>query len=73
MLASIDLSAAFDVVNVKLLLKRMIIIGLPEDFIGLVEVWLSSRYYYVSANGKNSYIKMSDIGTVQGSILVPVL
>ena len=30
-MASIDLSSAFDVVNVKLLIKRMRTIGLPED------------------------------------------
>ena len=37
LLASIDLSSAFDVVNVKLLIKRMKIVGLPEDLITLVE------------------------------------
>ena len=36
---------AFDVVNVKLLIKRMRTIGLPEDLIILVEEWLKTRYH----------------------------
>jgi hypothetical protein len=35
-MASLELSAAFDVVNLELLLKRMTILGLPEDLISLV-------------------------------------
>jgi hypothetical protein len=64
LLANLDLSSAFDVVNVNLLLKRMRIVGLPKDVIGLVAVWLKGRMYYVSVNDKNSFIRMSDIGTV---------
>jgi hypothetical protein len=51
----------------------MRIVGLPKDVIGLVAVWLKGRMFYVSVNGKNSFIRMSDIGTVQGSILGPFL
>jgi hypothetical protein len=36
LIANFDLSAEFDVVNVQLLLKRMKIIGLPDDLIELV-------------------------------------
>ncbi len=43
------------------------------DVIGLVAVWLKGRMFYVSVNGKNSFIRMADIGTVQGSILCPFL
>ena len=39
-MASIDLSAAFDVVEVALLIKRMKIMGLPADVIRLVELYL---------------------------------
>jgi hypothetical protein len=38
--ASLDLSTAFDVVNVELLLKRMRIISIPDDVIELANVWL---------------------------------
>ena len=39
-MASLDLSAAFDTVNIDLLLKRMRIIGLLNDVVDLVSVWL---------------------------------
>ena len=47
-LANLDLSSAFDVVNVNLLLKRMRIAGLPADVVELVETWLKDRKCYVS-------------------------
>ena len=72
-MASLDLSAAFDLVNVKLLLKRMKILGIPKDLIELLEVWLRERFFYVEANGTNSTIIENDIGTIQGSILGPIL
>ena len=37
-------------VNINLLLKRMYIMGLPEDLIGLVSVWLKDRSYYTYPN-----------------------
>ena len=49
--SSLDLSAAFDVVNVGLLVKRMKIIGLPEDITSLVEIWLTERFFYVEVDG----------------------
>ena len=73
LMSSIDLSAAFDVVNVKLLIKRLKIIGLPSDVIELIKIWLSSRMFYVDINGNCSYIKTSDTGTIQGSRLGPIL
>ena len=73
LMASLDLSAAFDVVNVELLLKRLNIIGLPSDVIDLVSVWLTNRYFYVSLDGSNSCVHECNVGTVQGSILGPIL
>ncbi len=73
LMASLDLSSAFDVVNIGLLLKRMQIIGIPRDIIELVEIWLRDRTYYITCRGKNSCIKMSNVGTIQGSILGPFL
>ena len=46
-MASLDLSSAFDVVNTALLLKRLRIIGLPEDVIKLIELWLKEITFYV--------------------------
>ena len=62
-MASLDLSSAFDLVNVKVLLIRLRRIGLPADVVNLVEIWLSNRFFYVNAKGNNSYIRLSDIGT----------
>jgi hypothetical protein len=71
-MSSLDLSAAFDLVELDLRLKRLKEMGLPEDVISLLEVWLRNRFY-VEANGHNSMVLNSEIGTVQGSILGPIL
>ena len=73
LLASLDLSAAFDVVNIELLIKRLKIIGLPIDVVELIRIWLKDRMYYVSIDGVNSKLYDLLLGTVQGSILGPVL
>ena len=44
-LAGIDLSAAFDVVDVELLIKRLKILGLPIDVIALIKIWLKERFF----------------------------
>ena len=72
-MASIDLSAAFDLVNIKLLMKRLIIIGLPNDILLLIELWLSKRSFFVNVNDKNSIVIDLKCGTIQGSILGPIL
>ena len=41
---SIDLSVAFDLVNVNLLIKRLTIIGLPRDSIGLKSIFRVRAY-----------------------------
>jgi hypothetical protein len=43
LLPSLDLSAAFYIVNFSLLLKRLCLLGLPRDIVDLIEVWLSNR------------------------------
>ncbi len=73
LVSSLDLSAAFDVVDIDLLLKRLEIVGLPEDLISLIKVWLKNRSYYVSIDGENSVLHDLLLGTVQGSVLGPVL
>ena len=73
LIASLDLSAAFDVVNIHLLVKRLKVIGLPNDIVKLIKTWLTDRMYYVSIDGENSIIYDLLLGTVQGSILGPIL
>ena len=73
LMASIDLSAAFDLVNINLLVKRLKIVGLPSDIVRLIELWLSHRCFYVSINGTNSMVIDLNCGVIQGSILGPIL
>jgi hypothetical protein len=71
--ASLDLSAAFDVVNRDLLFTRLETMGIPQDVVEILKDWLSDRQSYVEVRGNSSYMKISDCGTVQGSVLGPVL
>ena len=73
LMASLDLSAAFDLVNVRLLAKRLRIIGLPMDLVNLIEIWLTDRKFYVELNGQVSGVLDSEDGTIQGSVLGPIL
>ena len=73
LMASLDLSAAFDLFNLDLLLKRLKKMGLPEDVLDLLDVWLRGRHFYVEANGIPSEILETNISTIQGSILGPIL
>ena len=72
-MASLDLSAAFDVVNVGLLVKRMKIIGLPEDITSLVETWLTERFFYVEVDGVTSRLVTTWFGIIQGSLFHSLL
>lgn len=71
--ASIDLSAAFDLVDVKELERRLKSSGLPVTLVHLVTTWLSNRFAFVEVDGYRSDIFKIEKGTVQGSILGPVL
>ena len=72
-MASVDLSAAFDLVDVELLIGRLKRIGLPDDIVGLIRLWLSSRSFSVVINGKSSVLVNLPCGVIQGSILGPIL
>ena len=45
-LTGIDLSAAFDIVGVKLLIKRLTILGLPRDVVNLIRTWLEQGLFF---------------------------
>jgi exonuclease III len=72
-MSSLDLSAAFDVVDHELLKKRMLVMGFPSQIVATISDWLKDRYFYCEVNGKNSRLMELNCGTVQGSILGPVL
>jgi hypothetical protein len=71
--ASLDLSSAFDVVNIDLLLTRLSVMGLPKDILELLTEWLIGRVAYVEVEGSCSEFFDVASGTVQGSVLGPVL
>jgi hypothetical protein len=60
-MVGLDLIAAFHMVNIKLLIKQLKILGLPV-VVNLIKLWLEDRSFFVSIDG-----------TVQGSILGPIL
>ena len=72
-MTSLDLSAAFDVVDHKLLIKKLKQIGLPKIITAVIGEWLRDRLFYCDINGKTSTLRKITHGTVQGSILGPVL
>ena len=57
-IASFDLSSAFDVVNISLLLKRLRVVGLPVELVALIEIWLTDRVFYVEVNGTSSIVSV---------------
>ena len=73
LMASVDLSAAFDVVNIDLLLEHLRVIGLPGDVRDLIQVWLRDRFFYVEIDDLTSILHDINSGTIQGSILGPIL
>jgi hypothetical protein len=66
---SLDLSSAFDLVDTNLLIKRLKMVGIPDDVIKLIKAWLKNRSFYVSIDGANSTLLDLLLGTVQGSYL----
>ncbi len=73
MMSSLDLSAAFNMVNVKLLVKRLKFVGLPTDVTDLIKIWLTNCKYYVNIDGYCSMYFALGSDTLQGSILGPFL
>lgn len=72
-MGSLDLTAAFDVVPHDLLINRLHNYGIPDDITELINDWLTNRTSYVECNLACSMPFPNDRGTVQGSILGPVL
>ena len=64
---------AFDMVNTSLLIKRLRVMGMPLDLINLIREWLVGRTFYVQVGDDCSALFDSDVGTIQGSVLGPIL
>ena len=71
--ATLDMSAAFDTVDHLLLTKRLKKMGMPKNLLIVIDSWLSDRFFYCEINGRVSRFTKIKAGTVQGSILGPIL
>ena len=69
----IDLSAAFDMVDHNLLLKKLELFGFDNGAVGWIQSYLSKRYQSVCVDGCNSPPLAVEYGVPQGSILGPLL
>jgi hypothetical protein len=67
------LTAAYDVVDRNLLTKSLKIMGIPVQLIHLLDDWLSDKSAYCEVNKNNSEFFDVNYGTIQGSILGPLL
>ena len=68
-----DLSAAFDLVDPSLLVKKLEIYGFKEDAITLLTSYLTGRYQAVWIDHVYSEFREHSIGVPQGSNLGPLL
>ena len=68
----LDLSAAFDLVNWKLLLKKFEIYGLDKDFLAWITSYLTNRYQSVWIDHTFSDLLQTETGVPQGSNLGPL-
>ena len=74
LLMVLDLSAAFDTINHKLLLKKLNqFYGIDGTALSWIQSYLSERTFRVSINKALSTSCTLDIGVPQGSILGPLL
>ena len=71
--ASLDLSSAFDVVDHELLFQRLQVMGIPNDIVQLLRGWLTGRLAYVEVDGDVSSMFEIKSGVIQGSCLGPIL
>ena len=69
----IDMSAAFDTVNIDILLEKLKLYNFGDEATAFMESYLRNRKQLVSIGGSNSKLRDLDCGVPQGSILGPVL
>lgn len=68
-----DLSAAFDTINLEILIEKLHIYGADDSFLSMIASYLTNRYQKVTYQNSDSGTKSLDTGTPQGSILSPIL
>ena len=63
-MASLNLSMAFDLVNVELLIKRLKIMGMPNNLIKLIKERPTGRSFYVQVGDDYSALFVVYFSTV---------
>ena len=69
----VDYSKAFDLVDHRILVKKLMAYGLCGDEIKLFDNYLSGRSQYVIVDGFKSTVRNVSLGVPQGSVLGPLL
>ena len=69
----LDLSAAFDLVPPDILVKKLKIYGLEDNFLSWIDSYLTERYQGVWIDHVLSDFLLCEVGVPQGSILGPLL
>ena len=69
----VDMSAAFDTVDIEILLAKCKLYNFGDEAIRLLETYLRNRKQLVSIGGFNSETIELEAGVPQGSILGPIL
>jgi len=70
---SADLTAAFDVLRLNLLVKNLLDLSINKALVRVIYNFLNERSAFVQIGEKTSYNWALPIGCVQGSVLGPVL
>ena len=71
--ASVDLSAAYDTVNHRLLIQKLYNITQDSALCRVIQNLLSNRRFYVELNNERSRWRLQKNGLPQGSVLSPIL
>ena len=71
--AFIDLSAAYDTVNHRLLIQKLYNTTLDSQLCRVIQNLLSDRRFYVELNNERSRWRIQKTGLPQGSVLSPTL
>ena len=69
----IDLSEAFDIVDQKILMKKLELYGIKDCKLRWFESYLSNRKQFITYGDKQTNIETITCGVPQGSILGPLL
>ena len=69
----VDLSAAYDTVNHRILMQKLYNITQDSPLCGVIQNMLSIRMFYVELNNESSRWRKQKTGLPQGSVLSPIL